>query len=130
MRRVLVDTNVLLSALVFPDGVAAHAFWRVVTGERLVLIDRVLAEAREVVARKWPARLEALQALLAALEYDLLPAGTASLPMRDADDQPILDAAILADVDIILTGDKDFHALGLERPQVLAPRAYLDLDQD
>lgn len=53
MRRVLVDTNVLLSALVFPRGVSASAFWRVVTEERLVLTEWVLAEARDVVSRKW-----------------------------------------------------------------------------
>lgn len=47
--------------------------------------------------------------------------------MRDGDDQPILDAAIAGSVDIILTGDKDFHALRLARPQVLTARAYLDL---
>ena len=100
MRRVLVDTNVLISALVFPTGVPALAFWHVVAEERL---------------------------LLAGLEYELLPVADLSIPMRDGDDQPILDAAIAGAVDIILTGDKDFHALGLVRPRVLTARAYLDL---
>ena len=45
-RRVLVDTNVLLSALIFPRGVSASAFWRVVTEER-----RVLAELHERLGR-------------------------------------------------------------------------------
>lgn len=44
-----------------------------------------------------------------------------------AADQPIVDAAISGGVDIILTGDKDFHALGLVEPRVLDPRAFLDL---
>jgi uncharacterized protein len=126
VRRVLVDTNVLISALVFPTGVPAQAFWHVVTEEHLLLTDWVLDEAHEVVGRKWPDRLGALDLVLAGLEYELLPVGDLSIPMRDEDDQPILDAAIAGTVDIILTGDKDFHALSFERPRVLTPRAYLD----
>ncbi len=34
-------------------------------------------------------------------------------------DQPILNAAIIADVDIILTGDKDFLCLDMERPKCM-----------
>ena len=40
--------------------------------------------------------------------------------IRDAKDQPILNAAIVSDVDIILTGDKDFLSLDMEHPQHLA----------
>lgn len=44
----------------------------------------------------------------------------------DQDDQPILDAALAADVDVILTGDKHLLALDLARPQILTPRAFID----
>lgn len=125
--RVLVDTNVLISALVFPTGVSARAFWRVIADDRLVLTDWVLEESLEVVRRKWPDRVTALAELHVALDFELLPAGSAGMQIRDADDQPILDAAVSGDVDIILTGDKDFHALNLDRPRVLTARAYLDL---
>lgn len=37
MKRVLIDTNVLVSALVFPAGVAAQAFRLVVADQRLAL---------------------------------------------------------------------------------------------
>jgi len=47
--------------------------------------------------------------------------------MRDAKDQPILDAAIAAAIDVIVTGDKDFHTLDLTAPLILTPRQYLDL---
>ncbi len=39
--------------------------------------------------------------------------------IRDAKDQPILNAAIISDVDVILTGDKDFLSLDLEHPKCL-----------
>ena len=126
MKRVLVDTNVLVSALVFPAGVAAQAFRHVAAEQRLALTRQVIDESRDVVARKWPHLLSALDHFLADLECDLLPAASSGMVIRDATDQPILDAAISARVDVILTGDKDFHDLAIDHPAVMTPRSYLD----
>ena len=38
---------------------------------------------------------------------------------KNAKDQPILNAAIVSDVDIILTGDKDFLSLEMEHPKCM-----------
>lgn len=40
--------------------------------------------------------------------------------MRDAKDQPILNAAIVFGVDIILSGDKDFLSLKLTHPKCMS----------
>ena len=128
MRRVLVDTNVLLAALVFPSGVAASAFSHVIDEERLVLTQQILDEVREVVGRKWPDRISSADRFLAALEYELLPASPSNVKIRDPHDQPILDAALTGNVDIILTGDKDFLTLDIEKPAIFDPRAYLGAD--
>lgn len=127
MRRVLADTNLLITALGWPHGVPAQALWHIVNERSLVLTAYILDEFRDVVARKFPAQLVAAERLLAALEYDLLPVATSGVTIRDAKDQPILDSALAAAVDIIVTGDKDFHALGLAEPRILTPRQYLDL---
>ena len=51
------------------------------------------------------------------MSYELIPAvDHAEKLIRDAKDQPILSAAIVSDVDIILTGDKDFLSLDMEHP--------------
>ena len=43
------------------------------------------------------------------MSYELIPSvNHAEKLIRDAKDQPILNAAIVSDVDVILTGDKDF----------------------
>ena len=44
---------------------------------------------------------------------------------RDSSDQPILDAAISNDVDIIVTGDKGFHALEIDRPRIMTPADFI-----
>jgi len=46
--------------------------------------------------------------------------------MRDENDRPILQAAIDAEVDAILTGDKDFHVLDIEHPLILSPADFLE----
>jgi predicted nucleic acid-binding protein len=42
------------------------------------------------------------------------------------DDLPILATAIIEDVDILLTGDKDFEGLGLDRPEIVTPSQFLE----
>ena len=37
--------------------------------------------------------------------------------IRDPKDQPILNASIMADVDMIITGDKDFLCMDIESPR-------------
>jgi predicted nucleic acid-binding protein len=44
----------------------------------------------------------------------------------DPKDAPILNAAILAEVDIILSGDKHFLQLNMDYPKVLTPTAYVE----
>ena len=47
--------------------------------------------------------------------------------LRDIDDVPVLATAIIEDVDVLLTGDKDFENLGLERPAILTPARFVQL---
>jgi len=45
--------------------------------------------------------------------------------MRDEYDYPILSTAILEDVDILITGDKDFAVVDIDRPEILTPSQFL-----
>lgn len=129
MIRVLVDTNVVISALLFPGSAPGKVLAHVLAGERLVLTQWIIDELHEVVSRKRPDLLPALDTLLAAIEYELAEPGQSDsgVPaIADADDQPILDAALAADVDVIVTGDKHFLVLDVDRPQIMTPRTFLD----
>lgn len=53
------------------------------------------------------------------LEKDKFPA------MRDLYDYPILATAILEYVDVLITGDKDFAAVEIDRPEILTPTEFL-----
>ena len=46
--------------------------------------------------------------------------------MGDAKDQPILNAAIVSDVDLILTGDRDFLSLDINHPKYITAAQFLE----
>lgn len=125
--RILVDTNILFSALLFPDSKPAKALLYIAEQYKVVLCDRNIAELRDILKRKAPKYLPDAEVLLAQLRYELIPAiDHAEKLMRDAKDQPILNAAIVYDVDMILTGDKDFLALDIERPECVTAAQFLE----
>ena len=125
--KILVDTNILISALLFPKSKPAKALIYVSEEHEMVLCDQNLNEFREVLRRKAPRVLPDAQVLLNELSYELIPAAyNAEKLIRDAKDQPILNAAIVADVDVILTGDKDFLSLDMEHPKCLTVAEFLE----
>ena len=124
--RILIDTNVLFSALLFPLSRPARALLHVADAHEIVLCDRNIAELRDILRRKAPRFLPDAEVLLAEMSYELIPAvDHAEKLIRDAKDQPILNAAIVSDVDVILTGDKDFLSLELERPKCMTVAQFL-----
>jgi len=124
--RILIDTNILFSAILFPRSKPAIALLHVVKYHSMILCDRNIYELRDILSRKAPHMLADAEVLLAELAYELIPATyhTEKL-IRDAKDQPILNAAIVSDVDIILTGDKDFLSLDMERPRTMTATEFL-----
>ncbi|WP_169801674.1 putative toxin-antitoxin system toxin component, PIN family [Millisia brevis] len=125
----LVDTNVVISALLFPSSTPGAVVAEVLTGHRMVVTRWIIDELYEVVGRKRPDLVAALETFLSHCDYELAepgPAGHHDTTIADKDDQPILDAALTANADVIVTGDKHFLSLDLSRPRILTPRAYLD----
>ena len=45
--------------------------------------------------------------------------------LRDKKDLPVLRAALAADADILLTGDKDFTEAGITHPRIMTPHDFL-----
>ena len=126
--RILIDTNILFSALIRPKSVPAAALLHAVLEHNIILCDRNISELKDILQRKAPQLLPDAEVLLAELSYELIPAvDYAAKLILDAKDQPILNAAIVFDVDMILTGDKDFLSLNIERPKCVTPAEFLKL---
>jgi len=124
--RVMIDTNVFMSALMFPESTPSTAMLLVAEKHVMVLSDYIIGEIREKTSLKRPDLLSALDELLDALEYEIEAESSAQdAPISDPKDAPILSAAISADVDVIISGDKHFKNLTLETPRVLSPADFV-----
>ena len=128
--RIMIDTNVIVSAVYNARSNPSYALRHVCENHKLVLCDYIVAECRGVILRKFPHHVETLNQLLASLKYEYVMAPSFGLIMPDPKDSPILNAAIMANVDIIISGDKHFLSLENERPIILSPSEYLDTTKD
>ncbi len=124
--RILIDTNVLFSALLQPSSRPARALVHAAEHHRVVLCKRNVSELREILLRKAARYLPAAEELLDTMAYELIPEVEHTTQyIRDVKDQPILNAAIASDVDVILTGDKDFLSLAIDRPACMTVADFL-----
>ncbi|MCL2626810.1 MAG: PIN domain-containing protein [Cystobacterineae bacterium] len=132
--KCMLDTNVLVSAALFPEGTCAAAYVRAVMPPcKSVVCDYVLDELTRVFQRKFPHQLEALERFVSqlALSVEIVPtppeaerAENESV-LSDAADRPILRAALAAGVDLLITGDKGFLEAALDKPLCLSAAAFL-----
>ena len=87
--RIMFDTNVLISLLLFPNT-----------------------------------RMNKM------MEYDLVftpdEMDTSLFKIRDSNDYPVLYTAIISDVDILITGDKDFEDVDIQKPEILTPTKFFE----
>ena len=126
--KVLVDTNILFSAILFEHSRVAEALFLASGEHQIYLTDQNITELREIIARKIPDKIGDIEKLLARLAYEVIPTvSNVAIEIRDPKDQPILNAAILNDLDVVLTGDKDFLSLKLDRPKCLTPGEFLQI---
>ncbi len=134
MIKVLIDTNVLISAALSDKGVPYQAYMKAVTYPyHGVICDQNVDELRKVFNRKFPAKIQLLDSFLAialtVLQLVETPADEfeQEKAIRDVKDRPILRAAINNNVDILLTGDKDFLEADIERPRTITPTEFMEL---
>jgi putative PIN family toxin of toxin-antitoxin system len=130
--KFLVDTNVLISAALFPSGKVSKVMSYILETHDLVLCSFSIEEARTVFDRKFSEKRSALDRFLNGIEFTHFQTPATIDPsifpiIRDPKDTPILASAILAGSDILLTGDKDFQDLDIEKPLIFTPSEYLSL---
>ena len=128
--RVMLDTNVLLSALLFPGERMNRMMQSIFEDHRLVLSSFVVDELLYVVKRKFPGKFQAVDRLLASMSFELAYTPQEMeqdlFEIRDRNDYPVLYTAIQDGVDILITGDKDFSEVDVEHPEILTPAQFLE----
>jgi putative PIN family toxin of toxin-antitoxin system len=129
--KVVLDTNILISAILF-GGKTRQILEKAIRGEiRLCLSEPILEEVRGVLQRfKFDYSPEMIQFILTELTgiADFVnPSETINVVLEDPDDNRILECAVEAKANYVISGD--FHLLKLSRYlniEVLNAAAFLE----
>lgn len=129
--RIMLDTNILISIIFFPSGMTREFIRQVGLGNRIVLCDYVIEELRIVVDRKFPERKKILEQFFYELPFELVytpkDLNMEDYPaVRDSKDTPILATAILENIDILITGDKDLRVVETEYPEIMTMSEFIE----
>ena len=126
--KIVLDTNILVSALLSPQGVPAQVLMLTLAGElRLLFDERVLEEYREVLSRpRFAIPTAQVEEVLRQLEADgeLVAATPVTAALPDPDDRAFVEVALSGHADALVTGNARHFPpdLGIT---VLSPRALL-----
>lgn len=128
--RIMLDTNILISLLFFTNQRMNSMMQYIFKNHKLVLSSFVVDELKAVASRKFPNKVKAIDNLLRQISFELVYTPTEIeenlFEIRDIKDYPVLYTAIIEDVDILITGDKDFSDIALERPEILTPSQFIE----
>ncbi len=128
-KRVVFDTNILVSALVFPGGRGEAALRRIIDEtDQLVLSRPIVDELLDVLARKFARDAEELaHVAVFVTELAVIVAPKRRLRIvKDDPDNRILECAVAGRAEVIVTGDKALLALKLyQKIRILTLREYL-----
>ena len=128
--RIMIDTNIFISAILFPDSTPSKLVEKVLDEYQLVLCSQIIEELHEVFERKFKHKISCLENFLSQLSYELIYTpqriDKKEYPdIKDQKDLPILVSSILGDVDYLITGDKGFFDVEIERPVIMTARKFL-----
>lgn len=132
--KVLIDTNVLISTVLYPFSIPNQAYDKAITfPNHGIICEQNVDELKRIFNKKFPSKIDALNRFLSDA---LLSLEIVSIPVeetndedkiRDIKDRPILRAALKENVDVLLTGDKDFLESKIDKPLMLTPSEFLKL---
>ena len=134
MTRAVVDTNILIRALIKPHGTVGPILTRLRANDyALVYSQPLLDELLEKLAlarirQKYALDDQAIEDTLAllALRGELVHPTRAIKVCRDPDDNAVIEAAVVGTAEYIVTGDDDLRVLKkFETVKIVTPRVFL-----
>lgn len=127
----VLDTNVLVSGLLFPNGVPSRLLDSAIERKfEMVLSDYILEEVDEVLSRvpgvPMITRHTAVKVLIESCRMVIPAEGTWAV--RDPEDLPIVGTAVAGRVDYLVTGDKDLLSIRKVNPVlIVTPRSFASI---
>ena len=125
--KIVLDTNVLISALINPGGIPAKILNLILNGKLTVLYDnRIMGEYRVVLSRKkFDFSLEIIEPLLDYIKYEgeFIAAEPLKTHFLDEDDKMFLEVALSGKAEYLITGNiKHFPA----ESYIVTPKVFIE----
>lgn len=128
--RVMLDTNILISSFIFKSSKINELINELSKNHQIVICSYTIEELKELIDSKFNVSQQCLDEFLKNFSYDLVYSPTyvenKLFEIRDDDDYIILHTAILEDVDVFITGDKDFNDVQIDRPEIMNVSEFLN----
>lgn len=131
VERVVVDTNVVISFALKPDGIAGQVVdWILENGQLVFCIETF----KELETRLWRPKfdryltLEERKLLLHDFEMSATWVTIANELRfsRDPDDDKFIETALVASAPILISGDNDLLDLSIKTLEIITPRQFYE----
>jgi putative PIN family toxin of toxin-antitoxin system len=126
--KIFLDTNVLVSAFT-ARGLCADLLEIILADHQLMTGEFVLHELERVLKTKLNVPDDKVMKTLRFLNHhhvEPIPEEPSEIKVRDEDDRWVLESALKANADILVTGDKDLLVLSkdITEIKIMSPRGF------
>jgi uncharacterized protein len=131
MRRIVIDTNVFISAAVLPRSVPRQAVDKALKDDIVLLSEETMHELTQVLSRsKFSRYIRVEQRVLFLAQMasvaEIVPIVQLVRECGDPKDDKFLEVALNGRADVIITGDTDLRQMNPWRGiQILSPAEFL-----
>lgn len=133
MKRILIDTNILISAIVFDKKELELIIRSVSEGDRIYISDHIMEEAYRVFMKKFPEYVEIFEKFISISEIKIIKKKIYKKEIskikniRDKYDAHIIACAKQLKCDYIISGDKDLLDYNQNKIRILKTSDYLEI---
>lgn len=128
--KVMLDTNILISAFVFKSKKMNELIYKLSKEHEIIICSYTVEELKELIDTKFKVSQKELDEFFKDFPFNLVYSPTnvenKLFNIRDKDDYIILHTAIIEDVDIFITGDKDFSDIDIDKPKIMNTTEFLN----
>lgn len=128
--KVMLDTNILVLAFVFKSKKMNELIYKLSVEHEIVICSYTIEELKELVDTKFKVTQKDLDEFLKDFPFILVYSPTTVenklFEIRDKNDYIILHTAIIENVDVFITGDKDFNDIDIDKPEIMNVTEFLE----
>lgn len=128
--RIMLDTNILISAFIFKSKKMNELIYKLSKEHEIIICSYTVEELKDLIDTKFKVSQRDLDEFLKDFPFDLVYSPTnienKLFEIRDKDDYIILHTAIIENVDVFITGDKDFDEIDIEKPEIMNATEFLE----